>query len=159
MKRWTLIAIAAVFIGTVLSCASTARAAQGGDPVADGLTQEEQIFLDIYDEHRDGLILDGAKSYTVKTGDTLVNIARSQYGGNNPYFFPLIMIASTDVVIDPNLLKPGDVLSVPDLNKNLADPSARATIKRLMADFAPQWKGRAVYEADREGLRQTAAGL
>ena len=158
MKRWALVSVVAVFIGTVWSCASTAQAA-GGDPIADGLTQEEKIFLDIYDDHRTGLILDGAKSYTVKTGDTLVNIARSQYGGSFPYFFPLIMIASTNVVIDPNLLKPGDVLSVPDLNKNLNDPSARAHLKTLMEDFAPQWKGRSVYEADRQGLKHAAAGL
>jgi hypothetical protein len=159
MKKWTLVLVAAVFMGMVWSCASTGQAAQGGDPVADGLTQEEQIFLDIYEEHRGGLILDGATSYVVQRGDMLVNIARSQYGSNNPYFFPLIMIASTKVVIDPNLLKPGDVLSVPNLKRNLDDPSARAQLKKLMIDFAPQWKGHSVSDADREGLKNAAAGL
>jgi hypothetical protein len=159
MKRWVLVLASVAFIGMTWSCASTGQAAQGVDPAADGLSHEEQIFQDIYEEHRGGLIFDGATSYTVRRGDTLVNIARSQYGNDNPYFFPLIMIASTKVVLDPNLLKPGDVLSVPNLKRNLDDPSARAQLKKLMTDFAPQWKGRSVYEADREGLKHAAANL
>lgn len=52
-----------------------------------------------------------AKTYTVKPGDTLSGIAKSQLGDANAY--PKIFEANRDQLSDPNLIKPGQVLRIP----------------------------------------------
>jgi LysM repeat protein len=112
----------------------------------------------VYEEHSGDLILEGAKSYTVVRTDTLSKITRSNYGGRNGYYFPLIMLASQDVVKDPDLIEPGIKLTIPDLQKNLNDPGARQKIKEFLNDIANVYntKGKAV---TRDQLRELAASL
>jgi hypothetical protein len=70
------------------------------------------------------------------SGDTLTAIARKSYGGANVWYFPVIMLASKDVVPNPDLIEIGDVLTIPDLQKNLDDPKARANIKGFLKETA-----------------------
>lgn len=49
--------------------------------------------------------------YTVKKGDTLSQIAQDQYGDANRY--PEIFDANRDILIDPDRIRPGQVLSIP----------------------------------------------
>lgn len=98
--------------------------------------EDKTLLLDIYDAHQ-GIVLDGAKEYTVKWGDTLSGIAKANYGeGANGYYFPLIMLASKVVVSDPDRIKPGQKLTIPDLQKNLDDKYARSHLKSLLLDIA-----------------------
>lgn len=53
----------------------------------------------------------GGKTYTVKPGDTLSGIAKSQLGDANAY--TKIFEANRDQLSDPNLIKPGQVLKMP----------------------------------------------
>ncbi len=53
----------------------------------------------------------GAKSYTVKAGDTLSKIAKEQFGDANAYM--KIFNANTDQLSDPDKIKPGQVLKIP----------------------------------------------
>jgi LysM repeat protein len=112
----------------------------------------------VYEQHSGDLILDGAKSYTVVRTDTLSKITRSNYGGQNGYYFPLIMLASQEVVKDPDLIEPGMKLTIPDLRKNLDDPGARQKIKEFLNEIANVYntKGKAV---TRDRLRALAASL
>lgn len=73
------------------------------------------------------LILDGATKYTVIKGDTLTKIARKVY--RNSYYYPLILMASSDVVKNQDLIKPGMVLTIPKLQVNLNDPKAKEGMK------------------------------
>jgi nucleoid-associated protein YgaU len=52
-----------------------------------------------------------AKTYTVKAGDTLSAIAKSQLGDANAYM--KIFNANTDQLSDPDKIKPGQVLKLP----------------------------------------------
>ena len=52
-----------------------------------------------------------AKTYTVKAGDTLSAIAKSQLGDANAYM--KIFEANKDQLSDPNKIKPGQVLKLP----------------------------------------------
>jgi nucleoid-associated protein YgaU len=52
-----------------------------------------------------------AKTYTVKAGDTLGAIAKSQLGNANDYM--KIFEANKDQLSDPNKIKPGQVLRIP----------------------------------------------
>jgi nucleoid-associated protein YgaU len=52
-----------------------------------------------------------AKSYTVKSGDTLSGIAKSQLGDANAYM--KIFEANKDQLSDPDKIKPGQVLRIP----------------------------------------------
>ncbi|GHT68498.1 hypothetical protein FACS1894110_16150 [Spirochaetia bacterium] len=104
-------------------------------------SEQEKVndsFESVYDEYRDDIILEGAEQYVVKSGDYLSRIALSFYGPNviNSDYFPLIMLASPGVVADPELIEPGDRLTIPNLEKNLNDPSARGAIKEFLKDIA-----------------------
>jgi len=52
-----------------------------------------------------------AKTYTVKAGDTLSAIAKSQLGNANAYM--KIFEANKDQLSDPDKIKPGQVLKLP----------------------------------------------
>jgi nucleoid-associated protein YgaU len=53
----------------------------------------------------------GAKTYTVKSGDTLSAIAKAQLGDANAYM--KIFEANKDQLSDPDKIKPGQVLRIP----------------------------------------------
>jgi hypothetical protein len=90
----------------------------------------EEAFKNLYDRFRKDLILDGAEKYTVESGDTLSAIAREKYPSG--MYYPIIMLASSDVVLDPDLIEPGMELTVPNLQKNLDSPKAKANIKKFL---------------------------
>jgi nucleoid-associated protein YgaU len=55
-------------------------------------------------------------SYTVKPGDTLSNIAKEKLGDASAYME--IFNANKDVLTDPNKIKPGQVLKIPQIAKH-----------------------------------------
>jgi hypothetical protein len=128
MKKTLPVLMGLVCMMAVLSCAST----------EDQFTQEEAntAFEKIYNAFRNDLILEDAKKYTVVKGNTLSEITREFYGKSNGYYFPLIMLASSEVVLDPDLIEPGMVLTIPDLQKNLNDAKARAKVKKFLIQIA-----------------------
>ena len=54
-----------------------------------------------------------AKTYTVKAGDTLSKIAKEHLGSANDYM--KIFNANKDQLTDPDKIKPGQVLKIPDV--------------------------------------------
>jgi hypothetical protein len=120
------------------------------------VTKSEQELKSVYDRFRGGIILDGAGTYTVVRGDRLSLIAQKLY--NNSYNYPLIMLASSNVVLDPDKIRPGDVLTVPDLQKNLADDKARANLKGFLAEVANIEDGRGRHDTA-EGMRNYADSI
>jgi LysM repeat protein len=119
-------------------------------------TPEEAVLKTIYDRYRGNLILDGAAKYTVVSGDMLSRISRTQY--DNGFYFPVIMLASTDVVLDPDKIEPGMVLTIPDLQRNLNDANARANIKNFLGEIAVLSDERHRPQ-DAQGLRALADSL
>jgi hypothetical protein len=93
-------------------------------------------FEPVYNTYQNDLILDGATKYVVKKGDFLAAITHTAYGNSNGYFFPVIMLASSDVVLDPDLIYPEASLTIPDLERNLNDPTSRQRIKSFLLDIA-----------------------
>jgi hypothetical protein len=112
----------------------------------------------VYEEHSGDLILEGARSYTVVRTDTLSKITRRHYGNGNGYYFPLIMLASRELVTDPDYIRPGMILTIPDLQRNLNDPGARGKIKEFLNEIAAVYnrKGKTV---TRDRLRDLANSL
>jgi Tfp pilus assembly protein FimV len=90
----------------------------------------------VYERYSGDIILEGAKTYRVVWGDTLTKIARRQYGSRNGYYFPLILLASRNVVTDPDKLIPGMNLTIPDLQRNLNNAGARQKIKDFLFEIA-----------------------
>jgi hypothetical protein len=119
-------------------------------------------FETVYNKYENKLILDGAADYVVVPGDTLTRISRSNYGAGKGYYFPLIMLASNDVVQDPDLIEPGMHLAIPDLQRNLDDPGARQAMKDFFNEIAEVYKQKSTSE-ERTVLRylavQTRQGL
>ncbi|MDR1910123.1 MAG: LysM peptidoglycan-binding domain-containing protein [Spirochaetaceae bacterium] len=99
-------------------------------------------FQEVYDAYRADIILAGATSYTVAPGDTLSRIANAKYGAGNGYFFPLIMLASSRTVLDPDLIEPGMSLTIPVLQTNLDNPVSRGRIKQFLKDVAAIYDGK-----------------
>jgi hypothetical protein len=84
---------------------------------------------------RTTLILDGARNYTVKSGDTLVDIAKQFY--NNGYYYPVIFVANVPKIQDADVIEPGTQLIIPDLQRNLNDSGAREVIRLLLIGTIP----------------------
>jgi len=152
MKRMvTVVFIIAVALSGILaiSCVCPPPAQ------AHGLTTEERLAR-VYDRFYAGLILDGTQTHTVVVGDTLANLSRQYY--DNGFYYPVIMLASREVVIDPDRIVPGMELTIPDLQRNLDNPRARANLKEFLLEIA-------LIEDDRnrpqdaEGLRSLSASL
>ncbi|MDR2898675.1 MAG: LysM peptidoglycan-binding domain-containing protein [Spirochaetaceae bacterium] len=139
MKRMISISAVLLMVALAVSCASTKEA-----------TQEDmnEAFDKVYDKYRSSLILDGAATHTVVSGDTLSKIAQTYYGAEKGYHFPVIMLASSEIVLDPDMIRPGMELTVPDLQKNLDDPLSRSNIKAYFKDVAKvyEMKGNATVQ-------------
>lgn len=56
------------------------------------------------------------RTYTVKSGDTLWAIASEMYGSGGKYM--KIFEANTDILENPDRIKPGQVLVIPDLEES-----------------------------------------
>jgi hypothetical protein len=154
MKKVVLSVVLIMSVLLVISCKTTkGTGARTGTGTA---TVNDDTFRRIYDRYWGDLILDGAQKYTVKSGDRLVDISRNFY--SDPYYYPLIMLASKDVVVDQDKIQPGMELTIPDLQRNLDDPRAKASIKGVIEDCARIEDDRGRTDTAR-GLRARAATL
>jgi len=161
MKNLISVFVILVFL---MSCASqpdanTTASSNPGQTAAQGSGQAAGAALPntaARNNYGSGIILDGAQRYTVVRGDTLARIARTRY--NNGYLYPLIYIASRNVVSNPDFLRPGMVLTIPNLSRNLLDPTARANLKNMLLEMAvfEEQRGRVVTARD---MRNLANGL
>lgn len=143
-KKNIVLALITVFILVITGCPSTPPPAPAPKPAAPPPEQPAPVVSD-------GLVLDGAANYTVVSGDTLAEIAASRYGGTNMYFFPLIRVANSSVVSDPDLIEPGTNLVIPALQANLNSVSANAMVRAEMLRIASQY--------DRQSKPNAAARL
>jgi nucleoid-associated protein YgaU len=71
------------------------------------------VVADITVVARPGAAAVMAKTYTVKSGDTLSKIAKQYYGDANAYMD--IFNANKDQLSDPDKIKPGQVLNIPEV--------------------------------------------
>lgn len=147
MKKFMgLFLMAAAFV--LFSCASSQQ-------------EVDSAFNNVYNTYADALITTGASNYTVKEGDTLSDIARNYYGANNAYYFPLIMLASKDVVLDPDLIEPGMKLIIPDLQANTTNEKTKPRIKSYFKEIAEVYrkKGTSVAKKTRQALLKISESL
>jgi hypothetical protein len=145
MKKVMFIFTAALVLMSISACKSTTKA-----------QKVENAFKIAYERHYNDLILDGAQTRTVQSGDTLSAISREVYG--NGFYFPVIMLASKDVVTDPDKIEPGMQLIIPNLQRNLNDPNARASIKGFLKEIAAIEDMRERHD-DAKGLRELSNSL
>jgi len=101
------------------------------------------------------IILDGAETYIVTWGDTLSRISRSKY--RNGFYYPLIMMASNNVVKDQDKIEVGTILVIPKLQANLDDPKARESMKKFFLEIAGITERKRPRDA--AGLRNLANSL
>jgi hypothetical protein len=155
MKSALFVSIALLLPQLMMSCVST------------NLTGEQKevllAFREVYDSYKTDFILDGAQTYTAAEGDTLPAIIRRFYGAGNGYFFPLIILASRDVITDDVImdidsLKPGVELKIPNLSRNLNDPDTRQSLKYFLYDVADVYEKKEAAET-RDSEKQPAADL
>jgi hypothetical protein len=153
MKKMCVLALAVAAASLLGACKSAP---------ADEQEDVNLSFETVYNKYENKLILDGATDYVVAPGDTLTRISRAKYGAGNGYYFPLIMLASNDVVQDPDLIEPGMHLAVPDLQRNLDDGDARQAMKDFFNEIAAVYEQKSISE-ERTVLRnlavQTRQGL
>ena len=97
-------------------------------------------FNKVYENYLDVLDLTGADTYTVKQGDTLTSITKDSYGEGNGYYFPLIMLASKNVVQDPELIRPGMKLTIPSLERNINNVEKAKVLSPYFKDIAGVYK-------------------
>ena len=149
MKKTFLWAVLITCIMLVAAC-KTVDSGNANREVSDA------TFKSIYDRYKTGLILNGAGTYTVKGGDTLANVSRAFY--LDGFYYPIIMLASSDVVLDPDKIDPGMQLTIPDLRINLDNANARANIKAFLFEMADVEDNRG-RGSTANGIRQHATSL
>ena len=114
-------------------------------------------YTKLYDANT-GLDLTGAKYYTVKSGDTLSDISRNFY--DDGFYYPIIMLASRGVVVNPDKIMPGMELTIPDLERNKANANSRRSMKNSLNGFAEiENKKEFPNQGLIEGFRSRAAAL
>ena len=117
----------------------------------------DERYINLYDANT-GLDLTGASTYKVKTGDTLSDISRHAY--NDGFYYPVIMLASRGVVVNPDKIQPGMELTIPDLERNKANANSRKSMKNCLNGFASIEKNKAnPNKALIDGFRQRASEL
>jgi len=121
MKKFVL--TAALIISVMLAAVSCKS----------GPKDMDERYRRLYDANT-GLDLTGAGTYTVKDGDTLSAISRNAY--NDGFYYPIIMLASRGVVINPDKIRPGMELTIPDLERNKANDDSRKSMKNCLNGFA-----------------------
>jgi hypothetical protein len=150
MKSVFFMVVVVLLSQSAASCAST------------NLTGEQKAVLlafeEVYNSYATDFILDDAQIYTVVEGDTLPAVIRRVYGAGNGYFFPLVVLASRDIILNVNVLEPGMKLTIPNLNKNLNDPDARQSLKYFLYDVADVYEKKEAAET-LEYEKQLAADL
>jgi len=143
MKKISLCFIALLAALMLFSCNST----PSSHTVQGEVTQEKinDALEHIFEDYRPSLDMTGAQKYTVVSGDTLVEITQRFYsnltgvgeaGHGNGFYFPVIMLASEVEIVDPDLIQPGMVLTIPDLKRNLDNRSAHQAIKNCLKEVA-----------------------
>jgi len=126
MKKIGIIAVLAIIAFTVGAC----KTADDGDAA----------YKKVYDRYFGDLILTGAETYTVVSGDTLSKISADKY--NNGLYYPVILMASKETIVDVDKIKPGMKLTIPVLKTNLDDVKARSSIKKCLKDVSKIEKDR-----------------
>lgn len=122
---FALVAVAAVFL--FMGCQSS------------NINASEE-FDKVYSNYEDALNLEGAEKYVVQSGDTLSSITKTFYGDVNGYYFPLIMLASNDVVKDPELIRPDMELTIPNFDLNINDSTRAKVFSNYFKDIANVYK-------------------
>jgi len=144
MKKVLLALVLILSIMMVMACKSA--------PKAEAKSTLEQI----YGKFKNDINVEGAKSYTVVEEDKLTSIANKNYG--NGYYFPLIL-ATSDVVKNPDKIVPGMVLTIPDLDKNLNNAKTKKRVKELLLEVAKDYDaGEDLYKIS-DGLKKLAETL
>jgi len=100
----------------------------------------DEQYRDLYDANT-GLDLTGAGTYMVKDGDTLSAISRHAY--DDGFYYPIIMLASRGTVMNPDKIRPGMELTIPDLERNKAKAGSRKSMKNCLNGFANIEKAKA----------------
>ncbi|HUQ48415.1 MAG TPA: LysM peptidoglycan-binding domain-containing protein [Gemmatimonadaceae bacterium] len=83
---------------------------KGGGSASTGSTAEPADFSDVESGHS-GTAPAATETYTVKSGDSLSKIAKHLYGDANSWH--KIFDANRDKIKNPDLIHPGQVLTIP----------------------------------------------
>ncbi|WP_294429936.1 LysM peptidoglycan-binding domain-containing protein [uncultured Treponema sp.] len=146
MKKIVIALMAAIATIGMISCASTSTM----DDSAKKQAEINKSFDKVYTTYADALVLEGAEVYQVKKGDTLTSITKTFYAGKdeNGYYFPLIMLASRNVVSDPELITPGMKLTIPNFDANINDKAVALKLKPYFKDLAEVYRQKATPAAE-----------
>ena len=124
MKKILSVSLCLAVLFTTVACTSSRQA------------RINAAFDKVYANYADTLTLAGAKSYTVQKDDSLTDIAKKFYGAEYGYYFPVILLASKETISDPDLIKPGMKLLIPDLQSNLESKAIRSKLKLYFRDIS-----------------------
>ena len=139
MKKMYVAMVAVAMVFGMLSCSSTKALDDdktGGAKISKEQAAINESFGKVYDSYANILVLDGATAYEVKEGDTLTSIAKKSYGDDNGYYFPIIMLASRNVIKDPELIEPGMKLTIPSFDANIKNKEVAKKLSPYFKDIA-----------------------
>ncbi|GMO58394.1 MAG: hypothetical protein Ta2A_03880 [Treponemataceae bacterium] len=155
MNKKIVFILILVLIITLISCKSVPEPYIPPPPLTQSVEPPKPVPV--------GLILDGAQEYVVAERDTLSLIAKKFYNdgkvGLKGYYFPIIRYASDGVASNPDVIEPGEVLVIPNIDINLNDEIGRAKMYEILSeavDFydarGDEWTSHRLHELIRASL-------
>jgi len=173
MKKFSLSCIGLLGALLVFSCGGTPAPAPEPPPPPPPpppivIESAPETVAEVYETYLPNLDLTGAQAYVVVRGDTLSGISRRFYGNltnvgiagrRNGFYFPVIMMASSANITNPDRIYPGMRLTIPDLRRNLDNPGARQAIKNSLGEVAEIYARRRNANATVLGLRRLSDSL
>ncbi|MCQ2594579.1 MAG: LysM peptidoglycan-binding domain-containing protein [Treponemataceae bacterium] len=85
------------------------------------------------------VVLDNAQYYTVRRGDMLILIARRFYGSERENYFPVIIAGTEDKIEDPDVIEPGQKLTIPDIKAALSTEDSKEYVRKTFYDVADKY--------------------
>lgn len=85
------------------------------------------------------VILDNAQYYTVRRGDMLILIARRFYGSERENYFPVIIAGTEEKIDDPDLIEPGQKLTIPDIKAALSTEDSKEYVRKTFYEVADKY--------------------
>ena len=85
------------------------------------------------------VVLDNAQYYTVRRGDMLILIARRFYGSERENYFPVIIAGTEEKIEDPDVIEPGQKLTIPDIKAALSTEDSKEYVRKTFYDVADKY--------------------
>jgi len=117
--------------------ATAAPAATAAKPQA---APAVNVYAEVLSKCSPSINAQKAKVYQVAKGDTLLSIAKKFYGDDKGAYFPLIALASANLMSGSTELSVGHYIIIPDIDTNISASKNKKAVRKYFQDTAARYQ-------------------